>query len=206
VRDERSASCLRDAGISYDGILPDLSFNLFRTHVPQSKEVRTVCLSFRTDQFPTQLDRIKRFLEQLLQLLPEQAEIRLLAQVVRDIPGMQALQMWLETRLLRRPHLFINCESIAQNESLFRLCDVVFSNRLHVLLLGGSVCGRVVACVDGYQPKIDGVFRMHKLSAAILHVEEELTEASFRSATQVAIDGRPEREWLRQELKRVVSE
>lgn len=202
VRDEWSARHLRSWKISVDGLLPDLAFNMFEKPANAPGPIHTICLSFRTDQSSTQLARIQHFIDQLLALVPPQTKIRLLAQVSRDVAGMKALQTWLEVRTQRRAVLLVNCEDIEQNLDFLRKCDVVFSNRLHVLLLGAAACGRMVACVDEQQPKIEGLFHTLELDAAILRLSTPLTESAVREAIKTVVDGTRERERLRQGFER----
>lgn len=204
VRDEWSVGHLQSWKISVDGLLPDLAFNMFEKPASAPGPIHTICLSFRTDQSSTQLERIQHFIDQLVALVPPQTTICLLAQVYRDVAGMKALQTWLEVRTQRRAVLLVNCENIEQNLDFLRNCDVVFSNRLHVLLLGAAACGRMVACVDEQQPKIEGLFHTLQLGAAILRMDTPLTESAVREAITMVVDGMRERERLRQGFQRLL--
>ncbi|CAK0754526.1 putative Polysaccharide pyruvyl transferase family protein [Gammaproteobacteria bacterium] len=204
VRDNHSLSQLQMLDIPHDGVLPDLAFALFGGVSP-SDLIRNVCLSFRTDQNAMQLDRVKRFICELLKALPLETNIYLLAQVRWDAPGMKDLQAWLAKDHGRKSVLQVNCESVEQNMAFLRQCDIVFANRLHMLLLGASQCGRMVACIDEHNTKIRGLFETLGLSDAVLTLDSVLTREQVEKAAAVIFDGAGEARKLRDGLQRIVA-
>jgi polysaccharide pyruvyl transferase WcaK-like protein len=163
LRDRASLAYAQQSGFKTSGLMPDLAFNIF-SHAAQNKQslkpadVKRVAFSFRTDQYEHQKEQVIATAKACLALLPERISVLLMVQVERDRPGMQALKTALESEgildvtFVEHPHSIEDCIS-AYNTS-----DLIISNRLHALLMAGSVTGHLLAVTgDGKNKKIEGV-------------------------------------------------
>ena len=158
VRDEQSSALLKQYKIRHKGILPDLAFHLFTREVKPVGQLKRVCLSFRTDQYSTQKDRVRDVVDALVEAMPKATNYVLSVQVERDLKGMKYIQQHLNAKHGIEAEIFHEARDIDKIQAFYATVDAVVSNRLHVLLLGGSACGRLVACVDETNQKVAGLF------------------------------------------------
>lgn len=149
-RDRQTAAYCLANRLRFDTILPDLAFAL---PIPtERKEPRTRAIaSFR--QQPG-LDAVAA----LSGLLPKGYSLDFAWQVASDAPYQtQLCEEWAD--LGHRPTLYPLNESIEQAQETYQTCDVVYSNRLHVLLLAMSVGAYAVPVLaPGQSRKIRGIF------------------------------------------------
>ena len=142
VRDAESLAYLQANAVPCDGVSPDLSFNLF-DHAPTADgPIRTVCFSFRTDQYAGQFDDALRFAQEVRAALGDGVRYRVFAQVERDIaPGKRLAAEFGGTELAfdAAPGDIETCLRYYDG------VDLVVTNRMHVLLMGASRCGRFIA-------------------------------------------------------------
>lgn len=160
-RDSLSAEYLIAHGIPCDPCIPDLAFNIFQdppSHRPDrplsstsAEQQLNGCFSFRTDQAPEQEAYVRSEMQNLCESLGSHIRWKPIAQVRRDLPGMQALS----NHLLQ---LKLNVESVADIHhdiesclAFYRSVDFVVSNRLHVLLMAASQGARILA-LTGTKP------------------------------------------------------
>jgi polysaccharide pyruvyl transferase WcaK-like protein len=204
VRDIYSAEQLATAGVPTDGVLPDLAFNIFEAETIKSKRIQNIVISFRTDQDTFQAENVMRFVDKLVTWLPETCKITILAQVRFDIDGMRILYERLTARGIS-VELLVSCEDIDKNVRIMRHCDVVFSNRLHVLLLGGIQGSRMVACVDDSEQKIRGLFSTIGLDAAVLNLNLNPTSSMVEAAMAVQYSGEVEAARLREGFESLIA-
>ncbi len=208
VRDARSLRLLEHHAVGCDGLLPDLAFNLFDAPSPPlvSTGRRDVCFSFRTDQHAEQFDACMTMVERVAETLSDGARCHIAVQVERDRPGMEAIRDRLQARLGAPVEIFQETRDIARMQAFYRDMGVVVSNRLHVLLLGASVCGRLVACVDEKNQKISGL--LETLGRADLVVPmPQATPAAVRAALAAPpLDGRAEQVKLADGFRAIFAE
>lgn len=160
VRDPASLKLLGEKQVCVDGILPDLAFNIFGSD-SRSSDVSTICYSFRVDQYPEQLEdswSVMKEVTKELHALGIDPLVIMTAQVERDIPGMQILQKRMSELIGADVKLEIETTDIEKISRTYASCDLVISNRLHVLLLGGASCGRAVAVQDLASNKVSALF------------------------------------------------
>lgn len=202
VRDEISREYVRSLGLRVDGVIPDMAFNLFDKPVDASQTGSKVCFSFRTDQSARQMELVRNYIAWCVAQYPAETEYVMAAQVERDIPGMQQLQGWLQEKL-GRPVGFYAChDDIPACQAFYATCRVVISNRLHVLLLGASRTGRLVAAISGQDNrKIEGLFALMGMADNIFAMDTPLDGAAatrFAAARERVFDGSALNATLRQ--------
>jgi polysaccharide pyruvyl transferase WcaK-like protein len=165
VRDSLSIDYARNLGIKIDGQMPDLAFNLFAHGYKKRATLKSVCFSFRSDQYSAQDQEIKELVTQVIKSFPVNTPYYLVAQVKRDIPIMQKLQT-LVTDITHNPvELKMGYDDIDATLKFYENCDIVFSNRLHVLLMAASSSSHIVACIDEkHNQKITGIMSEIDLS------------------------------------------
>jgi polysaccharide pyruvyl transferase WcaK-like protein len=146
VRDAASRAHAESFGVRIDGLCPDLAFAAFDDRAPGPD---AVTFSFRTDQYPGQIADIQAFVSQFMMVYGAARPVYFVAQVKKDLPGNIALAAW----FAQTWRLTAACEdgtrTIAATEALYRRSRVVVSNRLHALLLAGSVGNAMIAAPIG---------------------------------------------------------
>jgi len=156
VRDSASAAHLAASGIKHSGQLPDLAFGLFEKHAKIKRETKRICFSFRTDQYETQFEECFLFAARILSLAPNAVSISVASQVSRDRAGMRSLAEKLQK--LCDTNINVLCaESIDEARRNYGLSDVVVTNRLHVLMLAGSVNCVAVSYSESAATKVSGI-------------------------------------------------
>jgi polysaccharide pyruvyl transferase WcaK-like protein len=154
--------------------MPDLAFNIFSQKNYNLSKNTSICLSFRTDQFPDQLKQIKQFLEKLVEILPTNIELKFYAQVGRDVLNMQELTNHISHIKNKKYDLTISTNDLSDSYSFFQTCGLIISNRLHVLLMGGSRTGHIIACVSSsYNKKVEGIMSMLELDERVVLLDEK---------------------------------
>lgn len=197
VRDARSFALLKGSGIRVSGIMPDLAFNLFaedrapRLHAEDNGERRTrkrVVLSFRCDQREDQLDRVKNFLVRAFEELPPDTEYTVYSQVRYDDQTARDLFLWMKKIGLVTTYLRIVEDGISAATNTFRNSDIVLSNRLHVLLLGGAAGCVMIPCVEDVNEKIVGVFENIREEFRIVRIDNLPTKDILSEALQNPVE------------------
>jgi len=155
VRDSQTDEYCRERGISRSGVAPDLAFVIF-SDISEKASGSRVAFSFRTDRGGRPL--IEKIGEMIKASFASDTQIVLVSQVARDTPGMLELQELLKS-------VGMNCDfedvsdSLQAASKVYSTCSVIYSNRLHALLLaasnGTAPCPVISAEVDR---KISGIF------------------------------------------------
>jgi polysaccharide pyruvyl transferase WcaK-like protein len=213
VRDAESLKYARANGLTVNGTLPDLAFNAFTDRSPDTNSQTdriTLGLSFRTGQFDAQEEQIMLFIDRLLECLcPDIIDaIILTAQVEWDVATMQRIQNHIARDHEVPIELVVCYDNIETCEEAYRQCDLVVSNRLHVLLLAASQCQHVLAFLDPvYNAKIVGLFDTvgwsnHAVFADAVDVRS--LSPKLQHARSVAVDGTPYCTELRTGFARIV--
>ncbi|MBW6506881.1 MAG: polysaccharide pyruvyl transferase family protein [Rhodobacteraceae bacterium] len=174
VRDRRSRAELASAGIVVDGILPDLAFGL-EFDTPQIAQVPPVIgFSFRADEPHYSEELIALGVRQVLDRHP-QSPVKFVAQVATDLPFMHRL-----FEDAKAGHggavSFVDLTTSlwAFRAQAYGDCAVLFSNRLHALLLGLAAGATPVACLHPtHDMKIRGVFEEFGLSGSLFDLNAE---------------------------------
>lgn len=206
VRDARSLRLLETSAVGCDGLLPDLAFNLFDGPSAVPAAGSDVCFSFRTDQHADQFDACMTMVERVVDALPEGARCHVAVQVERDRPGMEAIRDRLQARLGTPVELFQETRDIARMQDFYRDMGVVVSNRLHVLLLGASVCGRLVACVDEKNQKISGLLETLGRGDLVLPMPQATSDAVRTALAAPPLDGRAEQAKLAEGFRTIFAD
>jgi polysaccharide pyruvyl transferase WcaK-like protein len=175
-RDSMSARHLQSLGIRSDMCIPDLAFNVFPdedAHFEPTEGVSTglLGLSFRTDQYPDQVQDVTRAALSACRFAGPGVEWSVFAQVGRDLRGMESIRDALleQGGVTVAPviDLHANVEACL---ACYRRLSAVVSNRLHVLLMAASQGARVLAVTQGpARSKLEGVLRDLGLADAIYH-------------------------------------
>jgi polysaccharide pyruvyl transferase WcaK-like protein len=158
LRDEISKSYADKNKIQNNGTMPDLAFNIFINEPNKVVNSKKICFSFRTDQYKDQFNDVKNFIINLSKKLPTDTKFKFFAQVERDVSNMQALTDIVNSFPDLNASFESSVRSLQECYSFYDDCDLIISNRLHVLLMGGSRAGRILPCVYGdHNMKIRGI-------------------------------------------------
>ncbi|WP_162935665.1 polysaccharide pyruvyl transferase family protein [Tsuneonella amylolytica] len=186
VRDEQSLYYARSLGMSISGLLPDLALAMLAENAPGSTARAdgpiTIGLSFRIGQFDGQEATILLFINLLVQTIGVEAIRRfvIVSQVEWDTTFADTLERIVSERFGIPVESVATWRSIAQTRETYAECDLIFSNRLHALLTGASVCPHVVGLVDGdANRKIVGAFEAIGWGDNLLDIRS-LTPVTFR--------------------------
>lgn len=152
VRDAVSRDTMRARGVRIDGLCPDLAFSEFGQE-PHDHEDGAITFSFRSDQYPQQLDDIKSFITAFLAISGTGRPVYIVTQVKKDAPGNKAIAAWLKDTFGITAQVDNGSHSIELTEKLYERSSVVVSNRLHALLLGGAMGNVMIAAPIGAQNK-----------------------------------------------------
>lgn len=177
-RDSRTATFCDENRIAYSQVLPDLAFAL-PTHLCRSQPSRKALASFRRQ---TGLDPVGL----LGDLLPAGYDLDFAWQVASDAPYQRRLcEDWVG--MGNRASIHRLDESIESAREIYGQYDIVYSNRLHVLLLAMSAGAYAVPVLSaGQSQKIRGVFADLGLSARIVEPASVLvqTDTSLSDTAQ----------------------
>lgn len=163
ARDTLSQQYLSDRSITVDAVVPDLAFNLFdlehKNEIPQPDRT-TLVFSFRCDQTDDAREQVRRLVRRVMGSLEESARVIFYSQVVRDDQFMAELATDAEVLSSNVNSTFISeHRSVEMAQQILSQGTVVLSNRLHVLLVAGSVGCRVQPVVDEMvNAKVKGLF------------------------------------------------
>ncbi|HSW15176.1 MAG TPA: polysaccharide pyruvyl transferase family protein [Solimonas sp.] len=203
VRDVRSSRLLQSFHVQTTGVLPDLAFNLADRADRPRGEVRRVCFSFRTDQHPGQFERVHAAVRQVLDRLPADVGCQLAVQVENDRPGMDRLAALLAADAGVEARVVQETRDIELLQEHYTGMDLIVSNRLHVLLLAASAGCHVVACIDDRNEKILGLLESMGREDLLLDMTHMDPVAIERALAAPRLDGRTERNKLREGVARV---
>ena len=158
VRDPLSQKTMTDMSVRIDGICPDLAFYAFEDaesrHNPDA-----VTFSFRADQYPKQLEDIKQFISLFLAYYGVERPVYFASQVKKDDKYNKELAAWVSETYGIQASMDCGSDVIADTEALYRRSSVMVSNRLHSLLLAGSVGNAMVAApITQHNKKITALF------------------------------------------------
>jgi polysaccharide pyruvyl transferase WcaK-like protein len=158
LRDPKSAIYANQNGIKYHGVSPDLAFNLYSENRVAVK-AQKVCFSFRTDQDREQMALVKSLVQTCNETLHSSYEFIFYAQVERDLQPMKELAAFMKQKSCERKISFVSIMGeVDQSVEFFEDVDIIISNRLHVLLMGGVYNASVIAAVyKGYNDKVRGL-------------------------------------------------
>lgn len=200
-RDQMSATSLRSGGIAPDPVIPDLSFELFSTSSPalhnRPSLPRTACLSFRTDQYASQLDEVAAVAHAVCRNSTPDTTWRPLVQVARDRPGMECIRSRLTESGFALPPVEDLHFDVERCLEFYRGQSLVVSNRLHALLMGASQGARILAVAEGPGgDKLRGILFDLGLQEALVDLRC-LTRAGTTAQPGMFVDGRSQREQLR---------
>jgi len=168
LRDSISLKKAETAKLKNFGYFPDLAFAATAkpTNVASSDEIR-VALSFRSDQLDeSEINIIIENLGKVMSTFDGKVKLKIVTQVEKDIIFSKKCKEILSSL---NPDI-VHSLKISNLEKIYSDVDIVFSNRLHVLLLSG-VCGALpVGVVDNrFNSKIIGLFDEIRVGDLIYH-------------------------------------
>lgn len=181
VRDRGSETYLRALSINVDGTVPDMSFGLYPAALPIG-ERNTAAFSFRLDRGDLLLANIEHQVRKVIQAAPGM-KFKFVSQVRRDDGPMFELSKRIGRDFGERVSFYAPM-TIKSCIDLYANVSIIFSNRLHALLLAAYAGSTPVACVDQrHDKKIIRLFTdlgWHNLL--------RLDNAAFEMPTYEAID------------------
>jgi polysaccharide pyruvyl transferase WcaK-like protein len=154
-------------------IVPDLAYNLFKSEQKVFLEYNrdSIAFAFRIDKYKrsekVNFEEIINFIDSTILLFSDNKKIKLIVQVARDLGFMTKVLHFLEDKYPEKVML-IDC-GLDINRAIYEYskCQILFSNRLHSLLLSASANCLPVAVIDNkLDKKIVGIYQdsnNHKL-------------------------------------------
>ncbi|MFT6072121.1 MAG: polysaccharide pyruvyl transferase WcaK-like protein [Alphaproteobacteria bacterium] len=187
IRDNTSMEYATSLGIHHNGQMPDLAFHLFDQKNEPKENLKSICFSFRADQYPEQKQETRDFVQEVIANAPADTHYYLIAQVKRDVPIMKILQEDITKITGNAPKLHIGYDNITSCLNFYDATDLIISNRLHVLLMGGSRAGHILACVnETYNMKIKGIMETIGLGDNIIYLSKNRDAQAWQSFFQYA--------------------
>lgn len=192
VRDQESLSEAASLRVRIDGIAPDFAFGLFcGDNSVARNEISRVAFSFRTEQYPAQIEDIKKFVL-FVHCTLQAAEYVFIPQVNEDAQTNAELCLWAQD-------IGVNarCESMPADLDacllIYQSVDIMISNRLHALLIAGSRCRRMIAAPLSHDNrKIRSIFAAIGCADNVFDVQDHYPEADafrLRAAAHRRISG-----------------
>lgn len=173
VRDQLSLDYVRSIGMPADGIVPDLSFNLYENTLHSSSpERQKVAFSFRFDGKAGESE-ITGMVRSIIDCIGPDFVYLFIVQVARDEPGMRRLQAACQTTGITT-ELLVCHDQIDKLSMRYLECSAIYSNRLHALLMAAHAGAAPYAVVSqNTQPKIQGMFNDLGLSENVLYLHQK---------------------------------
>lgn len=158
VRDTFSHKHATDLGIRVDEIVPDLAFGLFEQPVLVNASRGAIALSFRADKYRNRMPEIEALVRTVV-AGANGSTVKFVAQVGRDAQFMRDLMEMARSVAGSTLEYHVCTDDIEAARAIYSDCRVIYSNRLHGLLLAMSAGVVPVAVVDRKADvKIVGVF------------------------------------------------
>jgi len=185
VRDTLSKTLMESLNVNVNGLCPDLAFNAY-CQPSQRINPAAVTFSFRTDQYLAQADDVKKFIVFFMSEYGLSRPVYFISQVKKDINANESLAHWFEARFAIAVRAEQGTVSISETELLYHRSNIVVSNRLHSLLLAGSVGNAMIAAPIGLQnAKIISLFEDTGLDEQVFAIDD-LAYANTRSRLEMA--------------------
>lgn len=184
VRDQFSEAYAKDTlKINITGRVPDLALNLFRKDpLVKQNGPGKIAFSFRTDKDLSSAEKIERLTMWVAQNTPSDVQLCFIAQVGRDLDFMSALQSKVNEAYPNRSCVLDVSNDIYDAQDAYTSVSVLFSNRLHALLLGLRSGARPAAFIDSaLDIKIRGVFEDAGITGQIFDINDP-TGADIKDA------------------------
>lgn len=179
ARDEGSRREAERAGVRIDGLCPDLAFHAFASD-SRGDGAQGITFSFRADQYPEQMDDIKALVRSCLSGLDDNLPVHFVAQVKKDRQANKDLAQWAQEYCGRMASYDDGSSRIQDAENFYRRSRVVVSNRLHSLLLAGSVGNAMIAApISEHNKKIRALFSDVGLGKHVVMQGQTLSSAAF---------------------------
>jgi Uncharacterized conserved protein len=200
VRDSISAQYCEQSGIRVTDIVPDLAFNLGGATAASDRKPpadRAIAISMR--KVPSgQLEA--RILQALAQLDPDRASlVHLCFQVKRDEEPQQRLRDFLANHGYRAEMADVS-RSIRETVEFYSRCELVITNRLHVLLLAAHSGTLPMAYLEPDEgPKIRGILRDAGLETLVVE-DIETFRATSADTERIRIEMQRQRAILEQKF------
>lgn len=192
VRDEASRAVMQKAGVRIDGLCPDLAFNAFDGAQGKGEGAT---FSFRADQYKGQIDDIRAFLAFYFETFGTEKPVFFVAQVEKDVAANRELAAWVSARTGIPAPMDDVCASVELAQNAYRRTAVIVSNRLHALLLAGSVGNAMIAAPVGQaNKKIRALFADSGCADSVFAAPGDADR--LRRAAARLYDGKREREAL----------
>lgn len=198
VRGQSSLDYARKSGMTIDGVLPDLAFNLFETEPTQPRKVQyplRVAFSFRDGQYDGQTEDLVAFVRTTLKTIGSEnvASVRLVSQVSWDAKTMELIADRLKQDGWPTIELFDVHKSLKDARHVYSESDILFSNRLHSLLICATVTPHIIAAIDRtYNEKLADLFDTNGWSSYVVDIgntDQEIIKRRLEHAIEVPIEG-----------------
>lgn len=138
VRDHGSYSYLKDNDFNVSGVYPDLAFFLDSYSAEGESTRQKVGFSYRVDgRSGATLDSLKALVKESVNLHGASAEYGFISQVDTDDDGMKELKAWFDSNYDLKSDLLCCSTDIEKLRAYYCQCKIIYSNRLHVLLMSG---------------------------------------------------------------------
>lgn len=170
-RDTDSYSLLIDNKFKLNGIYPDLAF--FSTPPVNVKSDGYILFSFRLDaEYSNSINFYINLIETVIEKMPEK-KIVFYSQVQRDNKCMRDLNELFQAKA--KTQLILTTDCIEKSVGHIKASHMIFSNRLHVLLLGWSQGVIPIACLKPNQGgKIKAIYNDAGVRKFILNETDQL--------------------------------
>lgn len=194
LRDRKSIEKAKNYNLSNIGYIPDLAWAYSPTcGIVKSDRSNTklVVLSFRSNNFggthdPENMEKIIAAMDNLLLSLPyEKLAIKIAYQVSFDRQA--CIQIFDFFRNRYNVEIIDELLNIEKACSIYSSADIIFSNRLHVLLLGIVNKTLSVPLLNHYSnDKIIGIFKDNDLEETVLYYDNK-NEINSKKITQIVL-------------------
>lgn len=170
-RDKLSFDYMKSNGFNVHGVYPDLSFYI--EGCSRNCNGNSIVVSFRFDsEYLSDYEKVVNFLE--VQFLKYSGyRVVFLSQVQRDDEKMKRLYEYFLSYSGMSSIYVPHGNDLDSVFSLYSKSDVVFSNRLHVLLMAGlSGCYPIACLTEGSGSKIRGLFSDLNMSSLVCNIDD----------------------------------
>lgn len=173
IRDPMSMKYAKESGFRKAHYFPDLAFGIPpKSRNAEIKSTLSIAISFRDDHLlPNQKTAIAASLKLALSRLEGSPKVHITVQVKKDV---EFAEMLAEELKPWTPEIYENL-SIDGFSQVYEKCDIIISNRLHALLLGGINGALPIPFIDKKSnTKILGLFEGLGLKDLVCLYEQDL--------------------------------
>lgn len=170
VRDAGTVEYLKSVGLRCDGLVPDMSFGLYDQETEHLQK-DAIAFSFRVDRSPDERHIIEAFVKDIVARTDPNELLLFVSQVRRDDEFLSGLAAKYANS---RKTEFIGTDAIEPTLDVYGRVKLIYSNRLHSLLMAAYKGAIPVAVVDDKKDeKIIGIFEDFGMTSNIVYPHEE---------------------------------